>query len=77
MSKTEIDIDYAIIYVPKTGPNAGKRHTSWLTWAAAGDPPEDFGKIISIERIDHKKLNKIKFMKPTKDALLWAKRKSK
>lgn len=47
--------DYRIVYVPNTDPEK-RRHTSWLKWASAGEPPEDFGVIESLKKIkkEHK-----------------------
>lgn len=44
------DAVFGITYVPKDGPNAGKRHTAWLRWATAGEAPKDFGEVIKVFR---------------------------
>lgn len=38
---------YGIVYRPTDDPQ-GRRHTSWLRWASAGEPRKDFGKIESV-----------------------------
>ena len=39
-----------IIYRPKDDPQA-RRHTSWVRWETAGEPPRDFGIVESIKRV--------------------------
>lgn len=38
---------YSITYWPRNSDGmTPRRHTSWLRWASAGKPPEDFGPLV-------------------------------